>query len=46
VDTEGRWGDFFEAALLDNIDDEWEAEEENAEGAASNSNIDRDNDDV
>jgi hypothetical protein len=31
VDPEGRWGDFFEAALLDNIDDEQEAEEQNAE---------------
>jgi hypothetical protein len=33
VDPEGRWGDFFEAALLDNIDDEREAEEQNECGA-------------
>jgi hypothetical protein len=46
VDPDGRWGDFFEAALLDNIEEEQEqAEEENAAVGASNINSDDDDDD-
>jgi hypothetical protein len=48
VDPEGRWENFSEASLLDNIDDKREEEEENVntEVAASNSNIDSDDNNV
>jgi hypothetical protein len=45
VDTDGRWEDFFEAALFDNIEDEREQEEAEILFAASTGNIERDDDD-
>jgi hypothetical protein len=46
VDTDGRWEDFFEAALLDNIEDDREqAEADNRLAASTGTNIDSDDDD-
>jgi hypothetical protein len=44
VDTDGRWEDFFEAALFDSIEDEREQEGAEILFAASTGNIERDDD--
>lgn len=38
IDPDGRWGDFFEAALLDQLEDERERAEEEEENASVASN--------
>ncbi len=45
VDMDGRWEDFFEAALFDNIEGEREQAEAEILFAASTGNIERDDDD-
>jgi hypothetical protein len=45
VDLDGQWEDFFEAALLDSIEDEREQAETDNRLAASSGDIDRDDDD-
>jgi hypothetical protein len=42
IDPDGRWGDFFEAALLDQLEDERERAEEEEENASVASNNDGD----
>jgi hypothetical protein len=47
IDPDGRWGDFFEAALLDQLEDkrEWAEEEEENASVASNNDGDDEVDD-